>query len=250
MTTPFCRSADAYDETYGPPDQAAVDLYCRWLGTPKPPRNRLVEIGCGTGRWMTALQGRGWHVMGLDPNPAMVSRARAKGLHVIQGGLYHASLGPHDALVAPFTVLGYAVQEFQGNWSMFRRLRRAARRGTVLAFDIIQHQAVLTCLERERCRRLPGGMVRHDLRTYDAASRNLSVQMTAFRTDDPDATPLVCAGPPVWSELHRLRCFDVQEIRDSLERTCWRPLIQCPLESPDDPVTDSTWHVFFAAEAT
>jgi SAM-dependent methyltransferase len=43
-----------------------------------PERGRLLDVGCGTGRYALALAARGFEVVAVDESPAMISRARAK----------------------------------------------------------------------------------------------------------------------------------------------------------------------------
>jgi ubiquinone/menaquinone biosynthesis C-methylase UbiE len=42
------------------------------------PGSRVLEIGCGTGGLTAALLARGAHVVGIDQDPAMLDRARAR----------------------------------------------------------------------------------------------------------------------------------------------------------------------------
>jgi 2-polyprenyl-3-methyl-5-hydroxy-6-metoxy-1,4-benzoquinol methylase len=48
---------------------------------------RLLEVGCGAGDNLKALQGLGWKVEGVDFDPKAVENARRKGLKVRQGNL-------------------------------------------------------------------------------------------------------------------------------------------------------------------
>lgn len=51
------------------------------------PGGRLLEVGCGTGEMLMAMQSRGWEVAGLDPDPRAAENARSRGLNVIEGDL-------------------------------------------------------------------------------------------------------------------------------------------------------------------
>jgi 2-polyprenyl-3-methyl-5-hydroxy-6-metoxy-1,4-benzoquinol methylase len=51
---------------------AAVEDYRPW-GT-----RRLLDLGCGNGRFLREMRGRGWEVTGLDVDPAAVETARAQ----------------------------------------------------------------------------------------------------------------------------------------------------------------------------
>lgn len=54
---------------------------------PLPPRNRLLDVGCGTGQFLTLARERGWDAMGVEISEAAVKTARAAGLPVRLGSL-------------------------------------------------------------------------------------------------------------------------------------------------------------------
>jgi 2-polyprenyl-3-methyl-5-hydroxy-6-metoxy-1,4-benzoquinol methylase len=49
------------------------------------PHGRLLEVGCGSGLMLKAMQDRGWDVVGVDPDPIAIKNAKSKGLIVYQG---------------------------------------------------------------------------------------------------------------------------------------------------------------------
>jgi SAM-dependent methyltransferase len=46
---------------------------------------RLLDVGCGSGAFLTHMQALGWRVAGVDPDPAAIAQARGAGLAVTQG---------------------------------------------------------------------------------------------------------------------------------------------------------------------
>jgi SAM-dependent methyltransferase len=79
------------------PEDNILTGYARWSATYDEPGNpvvvaeergmrplldeldgRILDAGCGTGRHATYLQDRGTNIVGVDPSPEMLARARAK----------------------------------------------------------------------------------------------------------------------------------------------------------------------------
>lgn len=57
--------------------------YLRFPG----PGARLLDIGCGNGRFMMQMQDAGWKVTGIEPDPAGAARAVSAGLNVRTGSI-------------------------------------------------------------------------------------------------------------------------------------------------------------------
>ncbi len=79
MTQFFDTVVDIYDETRGLPKdtmRAVIDAMVDELKDCK----KVLEIGIGTGRFAEPLQRRGISIMGIDISPAMIEKARSKGL--------------------------------------------------------------------------------------------------------------------------------------------------------------------------
>jgi SAM-dependent methyltransferase len=47
----------------------------------------LLEVGCGSGEWLTYMRGLGWRVEGVETDPKAVDMARSQGLDVRAGRL-------------------------------------------------------------------------------------------------------------------------------------------------------------------
>ncbi|HEY5162087.1 MAG TPA: class I SAM-dependent methyltransferase, partial [Terriglobales bacterium] len=73
----FRRWAEVYDETPNPLLSLEERLLAPMLGDLRG--RTVVDVGCGTGRWLSRLSGRGAHqLIGIDRSPAMLQKARRK----------------------------------------------------------------------------------------------------------------------------------------------------------------------------
>ncbi len=88
----------------GDPASVGAALAARYLplleGTEAVGRGPLVDIGCGRGELLEVLHGRGWDVVGVEPEPALAAQTRERGVPVVEAlgadhlrGLEDGSLG-------------------------------------------------------------------------------------------------------------------------------------------------------------
>ena len=107
--------SDTYFEREFPADQAAtqIDLIQRRLARIEGEIGigRLLDVGCGVGRFLLVARQRGWEAVGLDVAPAAVQQAAANsGAVVLHGDLSRA----RPAGMAPFDVVSM--------WDVFEHL--------------------------------------------------------------------------------------------------------------------------------
>ena len=80
MTEPDYRKV--YDALSGRYDRDASGRYfacvLAWLRARLAPRSRVLDVGCGTGRYALALGALGFDVVGIDESPEMIRHARQK----------------------------------------------------------------------------------------------------------------------------------------------------------------------------
>jgi SAM-dependent methyltransferase len=71
--------------------------------------SRALVVGCGTGEHARRLHDAGLDVVGVDPSPAMIGRARERSdVEFLVGALPELPIdGRFDLVVAPFTVTNY-----------------------------------------------------------------------------------------------------------------------------------------------
>lgn len=65
-------------------------------------RGRVLDVGCGAGRFILWLQGRGHDVVGIDVSPGAIEACRSQGLehvHVMSVGRVSRTLGTFDTLL-------------------------------------------------------------------------------------------------------------------------------------------------------
>ncbi|MCP4327610.1 MAG: class I SAM-dependent methyltransferase [Alphaproteobacteria bacterium] len=103
---------------------------------------RVVDLGCGPGRWLRALVDSGYEAIGVDRSPAFIERARAR---VPEAELHVASiddfdLPPCDAVTALGEVFCYAAGD--GAVAppldlLFGTIHGALKPGGLLLFDVI-----------------------------------------------------------------------------------------------------------------
>ena len=62
------------------------------MGVPWRGRGRLLDVGCGAGKFLYRMRELGWEVTGLDFSPRAVAAVRANGIKALEGTLPHAEL--------------------------------------------------------------------------------------------------------------------------------------------------------------
>lgn len=75
-----------------------------------PPGGKILDIGCGPGRHMTALVERGYRVLGLDRSTVLLEEAARRQVGgLVRGDMRHLPFGPgvFRAALSMFTSFGY-----------------------------------------------------------------------------------------------------------------------------------------------
>jgi ubiquinone/menaquinone biosynthesis C-methylase UbiE len=72
----YNRWAPTYDEAHNPLIALEEDITLDFIGDVK--NQKVLDIGCGTGRYCELLAKRGAKVVGLDPSPRMLEYAKKK----------------------------------------------------------------------------------------------------------------------------------------------------------------------------
>lgn len=107
-----------------PAARASLDFSVFYL--PALSGGQLLEIGCGNGRMLAAMQARGWAVEGVDPDPSAVRQARAKGMEVRLGTL-EAQNYPDESFDA--IVMSHVIEHVPAPLQLIAECRRLLRSG-------------------------------------------------------------------------------------------------------------------------
>jgi SAM-dependent methyltransferase len=98
----------------------------------RPRRGLLLDVGCGAGDLLCALQADGWRVRGVEPGPAGVAVARSRGLDVEQGRFEEAG-ERLDGRRYDAVVLSGVVEHLHDPVGALRRARMLLAPGGVVA---------------------------------------------------------------------------------------------------------------------
>ena len=109
---------------------------------------RVLDVGCGLGEQTVELAARGYHMVGLDISPAMVSRARAeaedRGLRIDFAKADMREMvfeEPFDALLCWGTTFGYFTEE--ENEQTIRQFHQAIKPGGTLLLDVVNRDFLI-----------------------------------------------------------------------------------------------------------
>lgn len=91
---PAGRAAAAPLSALFPGSRRSVSHVIRHLPAPGRPGAQLLDVGCGGGDFLRLAAELGYQAVGLDFDPQAVSRGRAQGLDIHQGGFPGSGLAP------------------------------------------------------------------------------------------------------------------------------------------------------------
>lgn len=109
-----------------------------------PPGARILDVGCGDGELIEALQGRGVDARGLEIDPANVTAAIARGQSVVQGDANH-DLADYPDAAFDYAILSQTLQTTERPDRVVAELLRIAPRAFV-SFPNFAHWRVRLAL--------------------------------------------------------------------------------------------------------
>jgi SAM-dependent methyltransferase len=127
----YSRQAEHYDETRSASPSVLAPLREGLRGAPG---RQLADIGGGTGNYALALRQEGWAPVVVDPSPAMLARAEAKGLPTVEARAERLPFrdGAFDA--AMMISMLHHVEDRQAVLSEARRILRPEGRLVLMGF--------------------------------------------------------------------------------------------------------------------
>jgi SAM-dependent methyltransferase len=137
----FDAIAGRYDRVYALSSRESRERMARVLGELPPPPARLLDLGVGTGRELTALLDAGHVPTGVDTSSKMLERCarRARPVPLVQADFWQSPLpfedGAFDAVVALHGTLAHPPDD-GALGRLARELARVVRRGGVFLAEV------------------------------------------------------------------------------------------------------------------
>ncbi len=122
----FDGNVNYVDEYEGAYFKTDTDYHVRQLLKLVPPPATILDVGCGTGVVMRALEKNGYTIRGIEPSPFASDFARSKGHDVLTGDFLNAELpeNHYDAVLAL-----EVIEHVHDPGRFLRRVRRTLRPG-------------------------------------------------------------------------------------------------------------------------
>ena len=192
--------ARIHDEGYGDFPRAAACELLRRL----PPSGLVVELGCGGGISSEIVAAAGYEVLGVDISPDMlaIARRRVPSARFLDGSVWDVELPRCTAVTAIGEVINYAADARAGAErlpELFARIHDALLPGGVFLFDFAT-QGRGAAPPKERFGTDWRVEVSH-VEDQWTLERRIAIEVGGRRSE----------------ELHRLRLYDPQQVRRSLE---------------------------------
>lgn len=117
-----------------------------------PSHGMILDYGCGPGRISALLARRGFHVLGVDPSPAMIATARRQRLEGLQVEFQHCEAHSIDAPEEAFdAIVCSSVIEYEPHpVELLRRFFAALRPSGALIISFANSRSLSRALFRRR----------------------------------------------------------------------------------------------------
>lgn len=182
---------------------------------------RVLDCACGTGNLSFELASNGFEVTGVDIAPAMIQVARQKSKHHVyeidfhEGDLTSFHLDKQfDTATCLYDSLNYILDPLKLE-AAFGRIAAHLEPGGYFIFDLNSPYALTEDLFTQY-NRDPRKDLHYDWKAkYDPATHVTSVAMQFTRQ-----TP---SGVQHFTETHRERAYELEDVEGMLARTGWEP---------------------------
>lgn len=220
---------ELYPELYAHRDDTEAETAITWLETALRTSGlgglrgrRVLDLGCGTGRHLRALAGRGAEPVGLDRSLPILARARAglpSGAALVAGDLRALPFrrGAFGGALSMFTSLGYFAAEAD-HAAAFADAGRVLEPGAFLAVDYLNAQAVAAGPEPDS-RRAVGDYEVEERRRIAAGGTRIEKEVTIRRLSARGA------GEPVKHYVESVALWDRPELEARLRRAGLEPRV-------------------------
>lgn len=123
--------APTYNQRFAVSDRPAMAAALQALAAENAAR-RILEVGCGTGRWLEALYAAAFAVFGLDPSRGMLRQARQRALplRLVQG---QGEILPYAASAFELVSCVNALHHMSDPRAFIREARRVLAHGGKIA---------------------------------------------------------------------------------------------------------------------
>jgi SAM-dependent methyltransferase len=247
--------AGLYDAIYRDKDYAGecrlVERLLEAYG--EPPMQRLLDLGCGTGRHAELLARSGHEVVGVDRSEPMLEQARIRGrdlptLRFVSGDARDTEAGApasFDAVLMMFAVLSYHTESSDVR-AAIHNVHRHLRNGGLFLFDVWFGPAVLTQRPETRTRVIDDEDGRRYRRTVAA-----DIDLLRQRCDVTIDTALLQGSEVVSTsrEIHPMRFFFPHELEILLGEAGLRLLHLGRFPEVETPPDVTSWNVMGIARA-
>ncbi len=240
--------AGAYDALYNEKDyDAECDLVERQFASFADRRiETVLDLGCGTGSHALRLAARGYRVTGVDRSHDMLAVARVKSAATddarwLEGDVRNVdALGPYDAALMMFAVLGYQHTNSDVR-ATFANIRRHLRPGGLLIFDAWYGPGVLVDPPGAGSRIVATGegAIERDVTSTLDVRRHLCTVEYALRR----------VGGDVTNETHVVRYFFPMELEMYLEAAGFTLRAMSAFDDPRREPDERTWNALVVAQA-
>ncbi|HWP46803.1 MAG TPA: class I SAM-dependent methyltransferase [Candidatus Limnocylindrales bacterium] len=255
MSSYIGRHAELYDIFYAnkpyEAEAAFVDQCLQKYSIGKT--RRLLELACGTGRHALALEKLGYKIVAVDYSVDMLACARRKITQVSSQVDFrwqdmralNLPDDPFDAVICLFDSMGYVATN-EALKQVLEGVYNHLRPNGLFVFEFWHAAAMLRSYDPVRIRRwsIPGGELLRISETNLKYPQQLSqVTYTVYELRDNGTYSS-------FKETQINRYFLVQEMAYWLSSSGFTPLKWFAGFTPDEQITEQTWHVVAVARKT